>query len=234
MRMSHRISSLLLAVGLVLTSLPAMADVRDSQVMTTQLQFNFRNATRSNSIRDSSFVSQKASYANLSLVDTTEAFDLRNAHYRNYNGQLPAVSLPAHAAAGLWSSVDTLWAFSVTYGDLNGTARALADSVGLAIQFSPDGVVWTNCDSLGAGSAVGTSNAPLGSLFSNITSNGRVTFDINSTMLGIGVQRSNWDRTQANFVRFILREDLNAPVATQYAVWITSKRLLPNIPTGYR
>lgn len=219
MRTLVRIAALA-ALSLLAVVGSAFADARDMPVDTKQLNFVYRNALRSNSFRDSSIVTAKASYAGLSLFDTTEAVDLRNAHYRAHSG----VSASFTPTVGGWNVGDSLWAFDVTWGDLNNTARAGVDSLELTVQGSPDGFVWTSIDTIGVGTK----------LRADITSVGVSTASLFSTQRGIGTKRINWDRPAVNFLRFILREDPNAPVAAAYALWVTTKRLGNNIPTGYR
>lgn len=229
MRMLKRLTAVGLVLAAVLLSVvPVRADVRDSPVVTQQLNFVYRTAARFNSFRDSSVATQKASYAALSVFDTTESFDLRGAHYREWNGVPPLHILPSAASAGRWSIIDTSYAFSVFWGEANNTARAGADSVLLVTQVSPDNVTWS-LDSLGT-----VINSIDGSVLGSLTSNPLASVHLFTTRRGIGAGPINWDRPQANFVRFILREDPNAPAGTQYAVMVTAKRLGSNVPTGFR
>jgi hypothetical protein len=234
MRKPLAVGTLLAAV--ILTFSSTWAGVLDAPWREQQLNFVFRNATRSNQTRDSSAVQSKASYATTSLVDTTESIDMRGAHFRSAHGWNPPLVLPANAAAGRWSIIDTLYAFSIRFGSPNGAATGF-DSAFVAVQGSPDNQTWTNLDTLGLGAVV-TSTPALGSVpFLISATTGQGTADFYTTLRNVGTQRFNWDRPNVNFLRFICREDPNATAGTVYEFWISSKRLetmAPPTGSGYR
>lgn len=146
---------------------------------------------------DTALAITPASFANLSLTDTSEAVDLRSTHYRGPHTFW-------HATFG--SIVDTVYAFSFTVTTGTYAAVTGADSVEATIQVSPDNQVWTSIDTIGVSNKVRLDMSAAGSAVTSLW----------STSHGIGTKRINWDRPAANFLRILLRKDPNAASGTSY------------------
>ena len=178
------------------------------------LNFQFRNATRFNQVRDSSAVTLKASYAATSLSDTTESVDMRAAHYRGPYGIWYPGSM-ALAAGVPGSIVDTVWAWSVRVYNPQNAVVTGADSVELTVQVSTDNLNWTSIDTIGVAASI---RYDLTGTLGNVKTN------LFTTPRGMGTDRINWDKPACDFLRFILREDPNGTPGTPIAVSLTARK----------
>lgn len=194
-----------LAVALFMASAAATYNV--PPVVTYDLGFVHQRLVAGSYIAnlDSSLSITPASFASISLTDTSESFDLRSCAFRGPHTFW-------HATFG--SIADTVWAFNIALNTMPSYAGVTgADSLELTYQVSPDNIVWTSLDTIG----VSTKTR------SDLSSTGAAVISLYSTSHGIGTKRINWDRQAANFVRVLLRRDPNAASGTAYKLTLTTR-----------
>ena len=208
--MMKRLLAALFGVALFTTmTAAAYADGPFSQ----PVKFKYARAFGSQLVTlDSTYVMIPASFAGISLVDTSESIDTRQWSYHGPYGQNWLQSAKGYVIT------DTMTAFTLLFRSTTGAAVTGMDTLGVTPQYSADGFVWASVDTLGPG--LTATLFPLVSLASSASS----VYTFNTTMGGIGAKRLNWDRPLANFIRFIVRKDPNSTAGSGYELLIMGRK----------